>query len=381
VANVAPGGGAVPVLMAVRALVSRAAGAEFQIEELVLEAPREDEVLVDIVAAGVCHTDITVSGGSFPTPFPVVLGHEGAGIVTAVGAAVDAVAVGDHVALSYDSCGRCRSCLLGRSYHCHRFFERNFLACRADGSTSLSAGGGPVHSHFFGQSSFATQAVVAGRSVVAIPRDIPFELAAPLGCGVQTGTGTVLNALRPPAGASFAVFGAGGVGLSAVMAARIAAAATIVIVDLVPSRLELARELGATHAIDARGEDPVEAIMRIAGVGVDYAIEASGSTTALRQAVDALGPGGTCALVGAPPFGEEVSLDVNTVLARGRTIRAVVEGHSVPAEFIPRLVAFWRAGMLPLERLVRTYPLAAVGEAVADAERGVTVKPVLLTRG
>jgi len=310
-----------------------------------------------------------------------VLGHEGAGVVAAVGAAVDSVAVGDHVALSYDSCGRCPSCRVGRTYHCHRFFERNFLACRADGSTSLAGGGGAVHSHFFGQSSFATQAVVAARSVVPIPRDIPFELAAPLGCGVQTGTGTVLNALRPPPGATIAVFGAGGVGLSAVMGAKIAAAATIVIVDLVPSRLELARELGATHAIDARGGDPVDAIMRITEIGVDYAVEASGSTIALRQAVDALAPGGTCALVGAPPFGEEVSLDVNTVLARGRTIQAVVEGHSVPAVYIPRLVAFWRAGMLPLERLVRTYPFAAFGEAAADAARGTTVKPVLTTRG
>ena len=302
----------VPVLMAVTALVSRAAGGGFELEELELAGPRADEVLVEIRAAGVCHTDITVSGGSFPTPFPVVLGHEGAGVVAALGAGVGTVAVGDHVALSYDSCGRCRSCLVGRPYHCHRFFERNFLACRADGSTSLSAGGDPVHSHFFGQSSFATQAVVAARSVVAIPEDIPFELAAPLGCGVQTGAGTVLNALRPPAGASIAVFGAGAVGLSAVMAARIAAAAPIIAIDLEPSRLALARELGATDTIDARADAPVDAIMGITGIGVDYAIEASGDTGALRQAVDALAPGGTCALVGAPPFGVEVALDVNT---------------------------------------------------------------------
>jgi aryl-alcohol dehydrogenase len=365
--------------MAVTAVLSRTPGAPFELAELELEPPRADEVLVDIAAVGLCHTDVTVNGGSFPTPFPVVLGHEGAGVIAAVGAAVTSVAVGDHVALSFDSCGRCRSCLLGRPYHCHRFFDRNFLASRADGSTALSAEGGAVHSHFFGQSSFATQAIASARSVVAIPLDMPFELAAPLGCGVQTGTGTVLNALRPRPGDSIAVFGAGGVGLSAVMAAKIAAASPIVVVDVSPSRLELARELGASHTVDASREDPVEQIMRVTGVGVDYAVEASGAPVALRAAVDALGPGGVCALVGAPPGGTEVAFDVNMVLARGRTIQAVVEGHSVPGEFIPRLVERWRAGQLPLERLVRTFPMSAINEAAASAASGDTVKPVLLT--
>ena len=365
--------------MAVTAAVSRVAGAAFALEEVELGALRADEVRVEIAAAGVCHTDITVSRGTFPTPFPVVLGHEGAGVVAEVGAAVTTVAVGDHVALSYDSCGHCRQCLLGHPYHCHAFFEHNFLACRSDGSTGISGGGAPVHSHFFGQSSFATEAIASARSVVAIPADVPFEIAAPLGCGIQTGAGTVLNALDVPAGASVAVFGVGAVGSSALMAARIAAAATIIAVDLLPGRLELARELGATHTVDAGSADPVDAIMDITGLGVEYAVECSGSTTALRQAVDALGPGGICALVGAPPGGVEVSLDVNRVLARGRTVQAVVEGHSVPGVFIPRLLALWRAGALPLERLVRTFPLAEINEAAASAERGETIKPVLVT--
>ena len=365
--------------MAVTAAVSRVAGAAFALEEVELGALRADEVRVEIAAAGVCHTDITVSRGTFPTPFPVVLGHEGAGVVAEVGAAVTTVAVGDHVALSYDSCGHCRQCLLGHPYHCHAFFEHNFLACRSDGSTGISGAGAPVHSHFFGQSSFATEAIASARSVVAIPADVPFEIAAPLGCGIQTGAGTVLNALDVPAGASVAVFGVGAVGSSALMAARIAAAATIIAVDLLPGRLELARELGATHTVDAGSADPVDAIMDITGLGVEYAVECSGSTMALRQAVDALGPGGICALVGAPPGGVEVSLDVNRVLARGRTVQAVVEGHSVPGVFIPRLLALWRAGALPLERLVRTFPLAEINEAAASAERGETIKPVLVT--
>jgi aryl-alcohol dehydrogenase len=361
------------------AAVARAPAGGFALEEVTLEQPRAGEVLVEIAAVGLCHTDILVGSGSLPTPFPVVLGHEGAGVVAAVGTGVSGIAPGDRVALSYDSCGACPNCLVGRPYHCHSFGARNFGACRADGSSAIAAGGEAVHSHFFGQSSFATQAVASARSVVRLPPDIPFELAAPLGCGIQTGTGTVLNALAPRPGSSLAVFGVGGVGLAAVIAARIAGAAPIIAVDLVPERLELARGLGAGEVIDARSEDPVAAIMALTRAGADYAVEASGAPVALRQAVDALAPGGVCALVGAPEGGTEVAFDVNTVLAAGRTIRAVVEGHSVPAEFIPRLVALWRAGELPLERLVRTFPLAEINAAAASALRGEVIKPVLVT--
>ena len=234
---------------------------------------------------------------------PVVLGHEGAGVVEAVGSAVSAVAPGDRVALSYDSCGVCATCRAGRPFHCLGFFERNFGAARADGSTALTHEGSQVHSHFFGQSSFATGAVIPERSVVAIPDDVPFELVAPFGCGIQTGAGTVMNTLRPPAGSSIVVFGVGGVGLSAIMAARVVGCAKIVAVDLRPARLELAGELGATEVVNAGEEDVVEALERITGHGADFTVEASGSTRALRQAVDCTGPGGSCAVVGAPPFG------------------------------------------------------------------------------
>jgi aryl-alcohol dehydrogenase len=365
--------------MAVVAAVARSPSGGFALEEVTLEGPRAGEVLVEIAAVGLCHTDILVGGGSFPTPYPVVLGHEGAGVAAAVGAGVNGITPGDRVALSYDSCGACPNCVLGRPYHCHSFFARNFAACRADGSTAIAADGAAVHSHFFGQSSFATRAVASARSVVPIPSELPFELAAPLGCGIQTGAGTVLNALAPRAGSSIAVFGAGGVGLAAVIAARIVGAAPIIAVDLVPARLELARELGATEVVDARAHDPVAAVLAVTRAGVDYAVEASGAPVALRQAVDALAPGGVCALVGAPDGGTEVAFDVNAVLGAGRTIRGVVEGHSVPTEFIPRLVALWRAGALPLERLVRTFALAEINEAAASALRGEVIKPVLLT--
>lgn len=364
--------------MTITAAVAEAAGEPFRLQDVEIGDPRAGEVLVRVAASGICHTDLLVRGGTFPTPLPVVLGHEGAGVVEAVGPGVTALAEGDRVALSYDSCGGCASCAGGRPFHCHDFFGRNFGAAREDGSTALSKDGSPVHSHFFGQSSFATHAVVPQRSTVKLDDDVPLELVAPLGCGIQTGAGAVMNALRPPPGASILVTGAGGVGLSAVMAANVVGCTTIIVTDLRPARLELARELGATHTIDA-GRDVEEQVRSITGSGVAFSIEASGSTSALRTAVDALAPGGgVCGAVGAPPLGEEVALDVNTLMGQGKTIKGIAEGESVPSVFIPILIELWKAEKFPVDRMMRTYRLDDINEAAEDAERGETIKPVLL---
>ena len=364
--------------MTITAAVTDAAGEPFRIQGLEIEDPRPGEVVVNIAASGLCHTDLLVREGTFPTPLPAVLGHEGAGVVEAVGSAVSGLTPGDHVALSYDSCGGCAACAAGRPFHCHGFFGRNFGAAREDGSTALSRDGEAVHSHFFGQSSFATRAVVPERSVVRIPDDVPFELIAPFGCGIQTGAGAVMNTLRPQPGSAILIAGVGGVGLSAVMAAALMGCTTIIAADLKPERFELARELGATHVVDAGQADVGEEVQAVTGIGVDYAIEASGSTAALRTAVDALAPGGFCGVVGAPPFGAEVALDVNTVIAQGRTVKGIVEGESVPSVFIPKLIALWREGRFPVDKLIRTYDLDAINDAAGDAERGETIKPVLL---
>jgi aryl-alcohol dehydrogenase len=361
----------------ITAAVIESPNAPFALEPLELGDVQVDEVRVRMTASGICHTDLLIREGSFPTPMPVVLGHEGAGIVEEVGAAVSSVAVGDRVALSYASCGGCAGCATGRPYHCADFFGRNFMATRPDGTTALSRAGTPVHSHFFGQSSFATGAIVRECSVVKIADDVPFEVVAPFGCGIQTGAGSVLNALRPEAGSSLAIFGAGGVGLSSVMAAVICGCDPIIVVDINPARLELARDLGATHVVDASATDPVEAIVELTGGGADATIEASGIPGVLSQAVYALATDGVCGLVGGPPADVEEALNVQAVLSRGRTLRGLVEGHSVPQVFIPKLVDLWRAGRLPMDRLVRVYDFDQINDAAQAALSGEVVKPVL----
>ncbi len=363
--------------MAVAAVVEEKEG-PFALQEVEVGDLRPDEVLIDVRASGICHTDLGAQAGSYPTPLPCVLGHEGAGIVAAVGSAVGGLAPGDRVAMSYAACGACPSCLAGRPFFCPEFFPRNFLAQRMDGSTALSRDGRPLHSQFFGQSSFASQAVCHHRSVARIDAEIPFELLAPIGCGIQTGAGAVLNVLRPGATSSLVVLGTGAVGTSAVMAARVAGCATIIAVDLNPARLSLARELGATHTIDPGSEDVVEAVRDLTGGGADFSLECTGNPMVLRQAVELLGSGATCGVIGAPVFGTDVALDVNELLAHGRHVRGIVEGESLPQVFIPQLVELWRQGRFPIDRLVATSPFDQINEAAATMHGGTVIKPVVL---
>jgi aryl-alcohol dehydrogenase len=364
--------------MKITAAVTETKGGPFTLDELELREPRDDEVLVDISAAGICHTDLICRDQWIPVPLPAVLGHEGAGVVRAVGSAVSKVAVGERVGLTFDSCGICPCCRRGKPSYCHRFFEHNFAASRPDdGTSALSRGEEVVHGHFFGQSSFATAAIARERNVVSIESHIPLETVAPFGCGIQTGAGAVLNTLRVPAGAAIAVFGTGAVGISAVLAAVIAGASMIIGVDLHPARLELARELGATHVIDARDSDAVEEIMRLRGHGVDFSLDTTGVPAVVRSCVDCLAPLGTAGIIGGSELGTEIVLDVNTILTGGRMVRGVVEGDSVPELFLPTLVGFWEQGRFPIERILKYYDFDAIEEAAHDAEAGRTIKPIL----
>ncbi|MGZ4290894.1 MAG: NAD(P)-dependent alcohol dehydrogenase [Gaiellaceae bacterium] len=364
--------------MKITAAVVESAGASFALQELELGELRDDEVLVKVAASGICHTDLICRDQWYPVPLPAVLGHEGAGVVEAVGRGVTAFAPGDRVGMSYDSCGRCPTCSKDLGVYCHEFFEHNFAASRAaDGSSALSRDGELIHAHFFGQSSFATHSVARQTNVVLLDDAIPLDVAAPFGCGIQTGAGSVLNVMRPPAGSSIAVFGAGAVGLAAVMAAKIAGCTTIVAVDIRQNRLDFAREVGATHVVDASQTDAVEAIRALTGSGADFSLEATGVPQVLRSAVDCLTPTGVCGVVGAPAFGAEVSLDVNTILTGGRVVRGIVEGESVPSEFLPRLVELWRRGQFPVDRMMIYYDFDQIDQAAHDAEAGTVIKPVL----
>ncbi|MEU1520327.1 NAD(P)-dependent alcohol dehydrogenase [Streptomyces sp. NPDC005811] len=363
--------------MHITAALTEAKGAPFTLAPLELDDPRPGEVVVRMVSSGVCHTDLIVRDQWYPVPLPAVLGHEGAGVVEAVGNGVTQVAPGDHVVLTFNSCGGCRMCAQGRTAYCDQFLAYNFGGSRIDGTTPLHRETGDVHGVFFGQSAFATYALAGERNVVKVDPGAPLELLGPLGCGIQTGAGGVLNSLKPPAGSSIAIFGAGSVGLSAVMAAVVAGCTTIVAVDLNEHRLELAQELGATHVINGGEGNTVERLRELTGgLGLDYALETTAVPAVLRQAVDALNQGGTCGLIGAAALGTEVTLDMSSLLF-GRAVRGIVEGDSVPQLFIPKLVDLYQQGRFPFDKLIKSYAFEDINQAVEDSEKGITLKPVL----
>ncbi|WP_406373847.1 NAD(P)-dependent alcohol dehydrogenase [Streptomyces sp. NBC_01550] len=364
--------------ISVTAAVVRERGGPFTFEDLTLDTVlRPDEVLVKVVATGLCQTDIHVRDQALPTPLPVVLGHEGAGIVERVGDAVSTVAPGDRVVMSYQACGHCTPCLSGNPAYCALSFPANFGGSRLDGTNALHAGGEEIHGHFFGQSSFATHALATERNVVKVDdEDIPLELLSPLGCGLQTGAGAVLNSLKIEAGASVVIIGAGTVGLAAVMAAKVAGASPVIAVDIVPERLDLARELGATHTVNAKEEDAAARIAELTGGGADYVLEITARPEMLTLAVDALAPLGTAALIGGAPAGAHAPVNMNALLG-GRTVRGIAQGDSIPQLFIPQLIDLYRAGRFPFDRLITFYGFDQINEAATDTRTGAAIKPVL----
>jgi aryl-alcohol dehydrogenase len=363
--------------MQIRAAVAREPG-HFSIEPVTVAEPREAELQVRLVATGLCHTDLAALDQHLPYPLPAVLGHEGAGIVERVGAGVVDLKPGDPVVLSFASCGQCAPCRSGRPAYCAQSRKLNFAPCRPDGSCTHRALGHPLSAGFFGQSSFATHAVVHERNAVRVPADLDLASLAPLGCGVQTGAGGVLNVLRPSPGSSLAVFGMGAVGLAAVMAARLAGVSRIVAIDLHASRLDLAAEFGATELLLVSPGDPPTGrrVHALVPGGVDCSVEATGMPSVMAEAVAATHRTGTALLLGLAATGAKLSLDA-AMLSSGRTIRSSIEGDSVPQVFIPQLIAFHRAGRLPFDRMCRRYPFEAINEAVRDCRSGVTIKPIL----
>ncbi|MEU2424906.1 NAD(P)-dependent alcohol dehydrogenase [Streptomyces sp. NPDC007851] len=366
--------------MKTTAAVVEAKGAAFELTEVTLDDPRPDEMAVRIAAVGLCHTDLSARTGATPFPLPAVLGHEGAGVVEAVGSQVGDFTPGDRVIISFNSCGACAGCRAGRPVYCDHWTALNLLGgSRLDGSAPISRASGPVHGHFFGQSSFAHHALVHARSAVKAPDDIDLDVLAPLGCSVQTGVGAVLNVARPTPGSTLVVFGAGGVGLAALMGARLTSASRVVAVDVNPARLELARELGATHTINAAEADVPEAVRELTGgTGANYAVETSGRLAVLEGAIASLASAGTCVVVGAPPLGSTISVDVPDLLGRGIRLLGTNQGDSDPQLFLPRLIDLYREGRLPFDRLIQRFPFEKINDAAAQALDGSVIKPVLV---
>lgn len=362
-----------------RAAIVRQSGTPFIIEPVEIAEPRADEVLVRMVGVGVCHTDL-VCRDAFPVPMPIVLGHEGSGVVEAIGPNVKNLRVGDHVVLSFNSCGSCHSCAHEAPAYCFQFMPLNFGGLRLeDGSSPISQDGGAIHANFFGQSSFCTYAIARESNTVAVAKDLPLELLGPLGCGIQTGAGAVLNSLKVTAGVSLAIFGGGAVGLSALLAAKAIGAGPVIIVEPQATRRALALELGADVVIDPMASENVLAEIQAAGGGgVHFALDTTGIPAVITTAADALLPNGLLGLVGASPMEATLPVNIMSMIMRGTGIKAILEGDSQPQVFIPELIALYQAGKFPFDKLIKTFPFEQINEAAHASENGSVIKPVLL---
>lgn len=367
--------------MKTTAAVARLPHGPFSIEELEIGEPAADELRVRIAGVGLCHTDLIFRDQFAPYPLPAVLGHEGAGVVEAIGSGVTAFAPGDEVVIGFSSCGACPLCEAHLPSYCEQFPPLNYAGMRlADGSTAYTAGDERVSSHFFGQSSFAQHAIVRARNAVKVEgAGLDLALLGPLGCGIQTGAGGIMRSLACPAGSTLTIAGGGPVGLAAVMGAAIQGCSTIILVEPLEARRQLALDLGATHVIDPAAGDMTAAIRSIAPRGIDFAFDSSGRPDVIQALLAALAPRGALGMVGVPPRAEDaIALNIAGAITYGQRILGIMEGDSDPAQFIPELIRLQREGRFPFERLIRTFPMAEINEAIASQARGDFVKAVLL---
>ncbi|CAB4891225.1 MAG: zinc-binding dehydrogenase [Actinobacteria bacterium] len=366
-------------MITTQAAVIRENGGQFAIEDVNLDDPGFGEVLVRNIATGVCHSDMFVQAGM--VDMPRVLGHEGAGVIEAVGPGVTTLTPGDKVIMGFNSCGMCGPCLSGRPFACESFLLLNMFGRRLDGSTNITAAdGSAVSGNYFGQSSFARHSVANVRNVVKLPDNTPDKLhriLGPFGCGLSTGAGTVINALQVRPATSIVVFGGGGVGLAGAMAALASGATTVIVVDINDDRLKLAQTLGATHTFNGADADLKEKIIAATGGGAHYAMDTTGNMKVVRMSNDILRIGGTTALVGLSVPGTPVELDHMGMLD-GRNIIGVVEGAAVPQVFIPQLIALYHAGKFPFDKMVKEYPFEDINKAFHDSEVGTTIKGVVV---
>ncbi|ESZ89070.1 MAG: alcohol dehydrogenase [Blastomonas sp. CACIA14H2] len=362
-----------------RAAVARIPSGPLAMEAIEIEEPREDEILVRIAGVGLCHTDLVFAEHLGIMKAPAIFGHEGSGVVERVGSAVTKVAPGDHVVATFNSCGTCGRCDEGHPAYCLSFAPLNYGGRRADGTSAVSIDGEAVSAHFFGQSSFATHALVNERNAVAIGRSLPLELMGPLGCGIQTGAGSIIHALACRAGSSLLVLGGGAVGLSAVMGAVLQGCSTIIVAEPKPERRAMALELGATHVLDPSAHSLADCVRAIALHGVDYAFDTTGLSHVIEATVPCLAAHASFGLVGVPPrFEDTISLAINRLVSAGITVMGIIEGDVQPDDFIPHMAALYQQGRFPFDRLITQYRLDDINQAIADQHSGKCIKAVMI---
>jgi aryl-alcohol dehydrogenase len=366
--------------MPIIAAVARRANADFELAQVELDAPRADEILVRVHGVGICHTDIACRDQNIPTALPVILGHEGSGVVEAVGSDVKKIKPGDRVILTWRTCGTCHMCKRGEPSYCQDFAGLNLSGKRPDGSCTVHQHGQPVNASFFSQSSFAQYAIAYERSVVKVPDGVPLHLMGPLACGFQTGAGSTMNSMACRAGSSIVILGGGSVGLSAMLGAIVQGCTTVIVSEPTAERRALALQLGATHVIDPKSEDLTAAIRAILPTGVDYAFDTTARGEVIQAALNAMASRGTLGLVGVPPsLDVKVGFTLAQLMGLGLTVRGIANGDSDPHIFIPRLIELFRQGRMPFDKLIKTYRLEEINQAIHDQHSGKTVKAVLLT--
>jgi aryl-alcohol dehydrogenase len=358
--------------MKARAAVLRSEEADFVLEDLELPDLADGEVLLRVAGTGLCHTDFVPREGIYGRP-PIVVGHESAGTVAATAGPVQGLEIGQSVVASFAFCGSCAACTAGRLTNCLDFFRLNLLGAPKGSRNGTDAGGDPVATRWFGQSSCATYAVVRADSVVPVSTQLPLEWLGTLGCGFLTGAASIFTVFGVEAGASVAVLGTGAVGLAAIMAAKLAGAERLIAVDQNPERLRIAAELGATATIHADAQ--LGARLTESGRGLDYVLDTTGHPSLITAGADALAPGGACGLVGYPRGPLTFSA---MTLTSGRQVRSIVMGDAVPRVAIPELIRHWESGAMPFDRLITTYPLDEITAAERDMREGRVVKPVLV---
>lgn len=363
--------------MEITAALVKEKGGKFELEKISLEEPRSDEVLVKIVATGTCHTDMAARDQQTgATPYPIVLGHEGAGIVEKVGEGVTNLKPGDHVVLTFGFCGECHTCQHGKPAYCENFPALNFGGARLDGSHSHHYNEGGIFDNFFSQSSFATYAIANKRNAIKVSDKAPLELLGPLGCGIQTGAGAIINSLQVSPGKTVVISGAGAVGLAALLAAKACSAAQIVLIDINQERLDFGLELGANHVINSRNENVTEALQTISPKGFDFGFDTTGRNDVINNTLANLKSLGQMGIVGVAT--KPLEVEMNSYVLKGIKLIGIVEGDSVPNEFIPEMVEMYLNGQFPFDKLIKKYKFEDINQAIEDSENGKTIKPVIL---